>query len=127
MRILLAEDDAVARAALVEILNAQDGWTVIEAVDGNQAWAALERGPSFDICFFDIAMPGIDGLELVRRMHQLPLFKDVPVVITSMSRDRATVLEAAKQKVSGYLVKPVDKDRVLDVVRKLVAVQEESS
>ncbi|MED9958297.1 MAG: response regulator, partial [Christensenellales bacterium] len=68
MRLLLAEDDASVREALVEILR-QNRYEVDAVGDGRTAWECLKAG-RYDGAVLDIMMPGMDGLSVLRRVRE---------------------------------------------------------
>ena len=67
-RILVADDDPVIRH-LVTTVVARDGYTVVEASDGDEAYRLLQRDADFGAAVFDMMMPGLKGLELLRFMR----------------------------------------------------------
>jgi two-component system chemotaxis response regulator CheY len=107
MKILVVDDDVVSRLALAELL--QD-WTLFEVVlaeDGQAAWRLLEQGLRPLICFCDVRMPHLSGLDLLERIKAHPALSQVPFVLVSSASDRATVLQAVKLGAVGYILKPV--------------------
>jgi len=69
MNILTVDDDAVIRATLCEILRRERSWNVTDADDGEVAWQMLENGLDVDLCIFDNVMPGLTGINLIKRMR----------------------------------------------------------
>lgn len=79
--ILVVEDDADVRAAVIETLESS-GYRVLSACDGPEALAALDENPGIDLMFSDVVMPhGVSGLELVRAAHQVR--PDLRIMLTS--------------------------------------------
>jgi len=103
IRILLADDHAVLRAGLRALLGAQPDMEVVgEAGDGLEA-LALAKQHHPDVVLADIGMPGLSGLELVRRLRQ-----EVPetrTVILSVHEDQSFLRQALRAGAAGYLVK----------------------
>jgi PAS domain S-box-containing protein len=122
LRVLLAEDDPVSRAAVAHQLELQ-GARVAVAENGEQALAALERH-GFDVVLMDVQMPGLSGLEATRRLRTDARYDRsarVPVVALTafaMAGDREALLSAG---MDGYLAKPVEQDDLLDAIRRAVA------
>jgi DNA-binding NarL/FixJ family response regulator len=115
VRILLADDDALVRAGLRMILEAEDDLEVVgDAEDGEQAVAATRRlGP--DLVLMDIQMPVVDGLEATRRIVGQGAPARV-VVLTTFGRDEY-VFEALRAGASGFLLKNTPADDLVTAVR----------
>jgi two-component system chemotaxis response regulator CheY len=120
-RILIAEDDPFSLSLLKLILESAGGFEITSATDGTEAWALLEAGPAFDLCIFDIMMPGIDGLQLTSRMRSDQRFKHQRVMLCTALNDRSRVDQAAALAISHYIVKPYSRDHVVKQVRKICA------
>ena len=123
MRIVIADDEPLARSRLRELLDSQDGVEVVaEADDGRAALhACAEHHP--DLVLLDIAMPGIDGLEAARH---LAAFEPRPAVVFCTAFD-AHALSAFDAQAIDYLVKPVRPERLaaaLERVRTFAAGRE---
>ncbi len=86
--VLLVEDDALVRAAAVEMLG-ELGFAVLEAGDGPAAMAVLESGARIDVLFTDIGLPGLRGDELARKARALR--PDLRIVLASGYSDREAV------------------------------------
>ena len=117
LRVVIADDEPLARERLRALLGGQDGIEVVaEAADGEQALqACAEHKP--DLVLLDIAMPGLDGLEAARH---LAAFEPRPAVVFCTAYD-AHALSAFEAEAIDYLVKPVRAERLaaaLDRVRR---------
>ena len=123
MRVVIADDEPLARERLRALLTAQPGIEVVaEAADGHDALhACAEHDP--DLVLLDIAMPGIDGLEAARH---LAAFEPRPAVVFCTAYD-AHALSAFEAEAIDYLVKPVRPERLaaaLERVRTFAAGRE---
>ncbi len=124
-RILLAEDDVVVRHMLLNWLE-EEGYRVEVAKDGEEAWEILNQTGSPELIILDWMMPGIDGMEICRRLRSRQSeFYHYVLLITAKShkQDIAFALEAGAD---DYLVKPFDLDELrarLVVANRIVAVQ----
>ena len=110
IRVLIAEDHALVRAGLIDLLtNRPDVEVVGEAADGEQAVArAAELRP--DVVLMDLSMPHVDGIEATRRIgHEAPGTN--VVVLTSFS-DRERILQALDAGAVGYLLKDLEPDEL---------------
>ena len=123
MRVVIADDEPLARERLRTLLAGQPGIEIVaEAVDGHDALhACAEHDP--DLVLLDIAMPGIDGLEAARH---LAAFEPRPAVVFCTAYD-AHALSAFEAEAIDYLVKPVRPERLaaaLERVRTFAAGRE---
>jgi two-component system, response regulator PdtaR len=109
-RIVVAEDEAVIRMDLVETLR-EEGYDVVgQAADGQTAVEEIAR-LSPDVALVDIAMPGLDGIEVTRRVSD----RAAVVVVTAFGqRDR--VAQARDAGAMAYLVKPVGRDDLVPAI-----------
>ena len=103
-RIVVAEDEAVIRMDLVEILREEGYDVVAQAADGQ---TAVERIQALvpDVALVDIAMPGLDGIEVTRRVAE-----STAVVVVTAFGQRERIAQARDAGAMGYLVKPVGRD-----------------
>lgn len=113
--ILLADDHNVLRQGIAQMLDTQDDMRVIaQASNGRQA-ISLVRAHQPDIALLDINMPQLDGVEAAR--HITAEFPETGVIILTMYRRDAYVFEAIKAGASGYLLKEVSLDELLEAIR----------
>jgi DNA-binding NarL/FixJ family response regulator len=110
IRVVLADDHALVRAGLRALLERIDGVTVVaEAADGRAALAAIEEHKP-DVALVDIAMPELNGLEVVGRVvRSSPRTR---VVIVTMHAGEAFVAQALRAGVAGYLLKDAAADEL---------------
>jgi DNA-binding response OmpR family regulator len=107
VKILAVEDDAVARAVLRKALQ-RLGHEVIEAKDGQEAWAAMEATP-VRVIVSDWMMPNLNGLELCQRLRARPGAEYVYfILITANSADSTNRIAAADAGVDDFLSKPLN-------------------
>lgn len=107
VKILAVEDDAVARAVLRKALQ-KLGHEVIEAKDGQEAWALMEAEP-VRVIVSDWMMPKLSGLELCRKLRARSGAEYVYfILITANSADSANRIEAADAGVDDFLSKPLN-------------------
>jgi DNA-binding NtrC family response regulator len=112
--VLVVDDDAGVRYTLREILEA-DGLAVEEASDGAEALGRMEVSPA-DLVVTDLRMPGMDGIQLLRRLKERAPAVRV-VLVTAHGSERQAV-EAMKAGAHDYFRKPFDTDELLAVVRR---------
>lgn len=111
-RILVVDDAEGIRTYLAHLLEAK-GYDVDTAEDGRSALALLEGGAAPDAILLDIMMPGIDGIETLRRIRAFNL--ELPVVMLSVIGRAASIVEAMSLGAVDYLNKPFEEEE-LDVV-----------
>jgi nitrogen regulation protein NR(I) len=116
-RILVIEDDNRSAQSLERLLKSQ-GYTVTLAHDGDTGLAQAGAEP-FDLVITDFRLPGLDGLELIRRLHQSR--PRLPVIFMTAFGTTDTAIEATKYGAFEYIVKPFDVAEMLEVVRRAVA------
>ncbi|HEX2073669.1 MAG TPA: response regulator transcription factor [Geodermatophilus sp.] len=119
IRILLADDHAPIRLALVEVFNETEDITVVaECANGEEAVeAALRTRP--DLVLMDVNMPGTGGLEATRRL--LAAWPEARVVMLTASGSAASVSEARRLGAVGYLLKSDDPFDLPRRVREVAA------
>jgi len=112
-RILVVDDEEGIRDTLRLILE-YEGYEYIEAADGTSALSLLtEEKP--DLLLLDIKMPGMDGLELLRRLKEEGI--DTQVVVISGHGTIATAVEATRLGAFDFLEKPLEREKLLLVIR----------
>ncbi|MBW1705862.1 MAG: sigma-54-dependent Fis family transcriptional regulator [Deltaproteobacteria bacterium] len=119
-RILVVDDEAAMRESLKDWLM-EDGYEVGLAAGGEEAIAmAQEKG--FEVVLLDLKMPGMDGLETLRRFKAIGLEADTIMMTAYATVD--TAVQAMKEGAFDYLVKPFDPDEVEMQIKKIVAHKE---
>jgi AmiR/NasT family two-component response regulator len=122
-RVVLAEDEALIRLDLKEMLE-EEGYEVVgEAGDGESA-VRLAEDLRPDLVVMDIKMPGLDGLTAAERITERRL---APVLVLTAFSQQELVHEAAQAGAMGYLVKPFQKADVVPAIELAVARHEERS
>ena len=121
IRVLLAEDDAAVRDALVELVGRDPGLELVAAVeDADQAIeAAVRERP--DVALLDVRMPGGGGATAAREIRSRA--RETRVVALSAHDDRATVVEMLEAGAVGYVVKGGPIDDVLESIKRAAAGQ----
>ncbi len=116
---ILTVDDSASIRQMVSFTLKSAGYDVAEAVDGN-AGLSKAQGTQFDLVLTDQNMPGMDGLTLIRSLRKQPSYNATPILmLTTESSDQMKALGRAAGA-SGWLVKPFDPQKLLDVVKRLV-------
>jgi two-component system, LytTR family, response regulator len=106
LRVLIADDEPLARQRIADMLRAQNGIEVVGEIDNGIATVQAIRGLHPDLVFLDVQMPGKTGLEVVREIG----VDEMPLTIFVTAYDKHA-LEAFEVAAVDYLVKPFDDDR----------------
>ncbi len=127
MRILVVEDDVTSRAVLVKALE-NNGHDVVEAVDGLQAWDILQKPDAPRLVILDWVMPGMDGLEVLRRVREGETDRPPYILMVTGKGEKSDVITGLTSGADDYLTKPFDRGELearVDVGRRMIALQEE--
>jgi two-component system chemotaxis response regulator CheY len=127
MKTLIAEDDFTSRLLLQKLLTpygevhvASNGREALEAFT-----EAADQGEPYGLVCLDIMMPEMDGQEVLKEIRALEEARDIPtgagakVIMTTALKDRGSVMTAFREQCDAYLVKPIDRDRLLGHLREL--------
>ncbi|MEV4108714.1 response regulator transcription factor [Nonomuraea sp. NPDC049695] len=117
IRVIVADDQEIARTGLRMILDAQPGIEVVgEAADGRRA-VELARRLRPDVCLFDIRMPGLDGIEATRRLAGPGVAEPLAVVVITTFDLDEYVYAALRAGARGFLLKDAGPDLLSQAVR----------
>jgi len=103
-KILIVDDEKINIDVLVGLLN-PDYKTVV-AKNGEQAFMRLEKPPLPDLILLDIMMPGIDGLEVCRRLKLMEKVRHVPVIFITAKSTTGEIVKGFKLGAVDYITKP---------------------
>lgn len=117
---ILAVDDSASLRAMVAFTLKGAGYEVIEAGDGEEGLARAGAA-QVDLVLTDQNMPKMDGLTLVRRLRALPGYAKTPILLLTTESGDAMKQAGRAAGATGWLVKPFDPARLLDVVGKVTA------
>ncbi|WP_028451907.1 response regulator [Chitinilyticum aquatile] len=117
-RILTVDDSASIRQMVAFALKSA-GYEVTEAVDGN-AGLTQARSQAFDLVLTDQNMPGMDGLTLIRNLRALPQYEKTPILMLTTEAGDSMKQQGRAVGATGWLVKPFDPQKLLEVTRKVI-------
>jgi len=127
--ILLVEDnkmdialtlDAFREARLANKIHvARNGEEALQYLFGEGEFADRIRYPLPNIILLDLKMPGIDGLEVLKRVKSTPEIKRIPIIILTSSKEEGDRAMSYDLGANSYLVKPISFDGFLEVVKKV--------
>jgi len=111
MKILVAEDQAVSRHLLEASLR-KWGYEVVGAPDGTVAWEILKVKDSPPLAILDWLMPGMDGMEICRRLRATPEKRAIYVILLTARTGREDMIHGLEAGADDYVTKPFDKDEL---------------
>lgn len=124
-RILVAEDDPNILMS-IDFLLTNAGYSVTATADGEQAWAALRQQPC-DLLVLDVMLPGIDGLELCRRVRAAGSLRAIAILMLS-ARGRDSEIETGLTLgADAYMTKPFGTQEFLASVARLLSLRTSDS
>ena len=135
MRVLIAEDDLTSRT-LLEAMLKKWGYEVIPCPDGNAAWAALQSADSPQLAILDWMMPGMDGVEVCRRLRGQSAGEEryVYVILLTSKTSKHDTVRGIAAGADDYIAKPFDPQelhvrlrtgqRIIELQSQLVATRE---
>jgi two-component system chemotaxis response regulator CheY len=117
--ILIVDDSATILMSMESILK-KAGYTIAKASSGEAAVTTLQGGLKPNLMITDIHMPGMNGIDLIRKVRVMPGFQFTPILVVSTESQQAKRDEARAAKATGWLVKPVQPDDLLKVVKQIL-------
>ena len=123
--LVLVVDDSIDNLTVISLYLQQSGYRVATANNGEEAVhvAALTKP---DLIVMDLAMPGVDGLESTRLIRQNESLKDIPVIALTAFSTEGFRRAAHDTGFDGYLTKPVEFSRLVDLIGRLIGVSKSS-
>jgi two-component system, NtrC family, response regulator HydG len=116
VRILVVDDDAGARKALVELLSSH-GFQLDSAADGAAALERISELPP-DVLITDLDMPRLDGMGLLKELREREL--DLPTLVVTSASEVASAVAAMRAGAADYITKPIDFDSLLLAVERAI-------
>ena len=119
MHSILAVDDSASMRQMVAFTLKGAGYNVIEAADGQEALDKA-RGETVDLVLTDQNMPRMDGITLVQNLRNLATYAATLILILTTESSDEMKAKGKAAGATGWLVKPFDPGKLLDVVRKVI-------
>jgi len=118
-RIMIIDDSKTIRIALKQILLSEQFDLIIEAENGVDAIEKLKKSDyKPDVIFSDVDMPEKNGIETVKEIKTF--MSDAKIIMATSHKDEGTVKELLSLGISGYIVKPFDRQSVLEKIAKVI-------
>lgn len=116
---VLTVDDSVSIRQMVAFTLKSAGYEVVEAVDG-QDGLDKAKAKQVDLVLTDQNMPKMDGLSLIKALRALPGYKAAPILVLTTESSDAMKSQGKSAGATGWLVKPFDPPKLLEVVKKVI-------
>ena len=126
MKVLIAEDDATSRNILRAILT-RWGHEVMVTCNGEEAWDVMRQPDAPKLAVLDWMMPGLDGVEVCRRVRTLENDDPSYLILLTMRDDKADIVEGLRAGASDYVAKPYDIGELqarIEVGRRVIELQD---
>jgi two-component system chemotaxis response regulator CheY len=117
--VFIVDDSATILMSMEAILN-KAGFTVAKAASGEEAVTKLQGGLKPNLIITDIHMPGMSGIDLIRKVRVMAGFQFLPILVVTTESQLAKRDEARAAKATGWLVKPVQPTDLVKVVNQIL-------
>jgi two-component system chemotaxis response regulator CheY len=117
-KVILTVDDSASVRQMVHFTLCDAGYTVVQAVDGQDALTKLTG--SIDLIITDLNMPNMDGIGLIRSVRSNPAYKGLPIVMLTTESQAERKQEGKAAGATGWMVKPFTTQQILAVVKKVL-------
>lgn len=111
LRILIAEDETVSRRLLRTVLESW-GHEITETSDGIAAWEFLQQKDSVEMAILDLQMPGLDGIEICRRVREIQTSTPIYIILLTAQSGKRNVIRGLEAGADDYITKPFDHDEL---------------
>ena len=116
---VLTVDDSASIRQMVSFTLKSAGYEVVEAVDGMDGLEKAKAKP-ISLVITDQNMPRMDGMTLVKNLRALPSFRTVPILMLTTESSDAMKSQGRAAGATGWLVKPFDPQKLIEVVKKVI-------
>ncbi len=121
MRIVIVDDSSFSVAFIKDIL-VNNGFEVVGEAGSLEEVKQVVKATQPTLVTMDMTLPGTDGLECTRAIHEID--KNIKVIVISSMMDDEIIQKARESKVSAYIQKPVDSDELITVINRVMATEE---
>ena len=119
MKRIMTIDDSPSLRQMVALSLESAGFEVIEASDGRDALDKL-GGREFHLFLTDLNMPGMDGIELTRKLRGMPEYRFVPIVLLTTESQQEKKMQGKAAGATGWIVKPFQPQDLLATVKRVM-------
>lgn len=118
-RVLIADDDPVIRRLLSAAVMSE-GYAAVVVEDGRAAFRLLQSDADFTAALFDMRMPGLDGIDLIRHMRTEKRLQRIPVMLITAENDLKVMSDSFAAGAVAFLSKPLTVDKLQNALRMLL-------
>lgn len=116
---IMIVDDSASMRQLVSFSLKDAGYDVVAAADAEEALKLAAEG-QVEMVVTDLNMPGMDGIELIKKLRAQPNYRFTPIVMLTTESQESKKQEGKKVGASGWIVKPFTPEQLVGVVQKFV-------
>ncbi|MCJ2091947.1 MULTISPECIES: response regulator [unclassified Methylobacterium] len=117
---IMIVDDSPTMLMSIEGILSKAGLGVLKAASGEEAVTTLQGGAKPNLLITDLNMGAMNGIDLIRRVRKLPGLQFIPILMLTTESQQDKRNEAKSAGATGWIVKPVDPEALLKVIRQLV-------
>lgn len=123
-KVLVVDDDQLVRDVL-SIHLAEAGFLPVPVASAKEAWDLLKDGKHlFAAAIVDRMMPEMDGTALTKKIKSNPAFSNLPVIMLTSAAERAEMIDAVQGGVFDFLLKPVEKELLMLVLKRAIGISQ---
>jgi two-component system chemotaxis response regulator CheY len=119
MKRIMSIDDSPSLRQMVALTLESAGYEVVEAADARDALSKL-AGREYHLFLTDLNMPGMDGIELTKRLRGMPEYKFVPIVLLTTESHQEKKMQGKAAGATGWIVKPFQPQDLLATVKRVM-------
>ena len=116
---ILFVDDSASIRALVKMILEEDDYTVLMSEDGQDAMKFFD-GQTIDLVITDLHMPRMNGIELIKEVRKIKGYRFMPILFLTTETKPELKQEAKAAGATGWITKPFDKNKFLQVIKKVI-------
>jgi len=117
--IFLVDDSATILLSVSSILG-KAGFAVEKAANAEEALKKFSAGVKVDLLITDLNMPGMNGIELIKKVRALPAYRFLPILFLTTESQQSRKVEAKAAGASGWIVKPATADDLLNTIKLVI-------
>ncbi len=119
LRTILTVDDSPSIRQMLSYVLETNGYKVLQASDGVEG-LEIAKSNRIDMVLTDQNMPKMDGLTLIQELRALPQYEKTPIVMLTTESSLAMKEQGREAGATGWMVKPFDPDRLIEMLRKVI-------